>query len=52
MFPFYNPLKTAENQRFSNIFRGCSKKFGLKRGNTKNLIKKAVDLIKEVPKLR
>ena len=23
MFPFYTPLKTPENQRFSDVFSGC-----------------------------
>ena len=37
MFPFYTPLKTSENQRFSDVFRGY-KKGTLGRNGLMNLV--------------
>ena len=36
MFPFYTPLKTPENQRFSRVFRGYKMETFARNGLNKN----------------
>ena len=37
MFPFFTPLKTPENQRFSGVFRGYKMRTLAKNGLIKSL---------------